>query len=177
MKIDVNSPDFEKAWRMVSEALLQLIQSTGTTPPVFHTQASSTDLRQSADQPNPTATAPASPAADHTKSETKYAVTPIRQPDGSYIFKKPKVECQTDSTFKLTIYTDDTCKIEIRDSNDKDYRQGLKDSLRERLPAAVGTFTGSISPDGPIRTIKPGKGEVVNKFIIRIVEPLEAEFK
>ena len=97
----------------------------------------------------------------------------MKQGDGSYIFKNMKDEQQTESTFKVTRYTDGSCEYELCELEGES-RQIFKDNLSYRLPAAVGKFVGEITADNSITTVRKGKG-IVDGRSVKITEPLEAK--
>lgn len=175
MAVNINSPEFANAWRTVSEALLAHFQggSFAAQPPVPQP-----DIQQPANdatwQPA-VVTPPNLPPQTATKEveSVRYAGSPVKQADGSYIFKNMKAERQSESTFKVTKYTDGSCEYELCELEGES-RQFFKDNLSYRLPAAVGKFVGEITADNSITTVRKGKG-VVDGRSVKITEPLEAK--
>jgi len=178
MAISINSPEFEKAWKMVSEALLAHIQGGGKInindiavggDSIGNDSINST-VGRNVDERKP------EPACSSVEQlDVRYAACPIRQTDGSYMFKNLKEECQFESTFKITRYKDGTCEFELCDLQGE-ARQIFKDNQSERLPSAVGVAIGEISADNRIVNVKPGKG-VTSGRSIKILVPLEVEFR
>lgn len=170
MSININSPEFAAAWRLVSEALLSHLQSgesiniKGITP---------VDLPA-----GNVITEPINPKnhlGNKQVDDIRYAACPVRQADGSYTLKNLKEERQSESTFKITRYTDGTCEFELCDLQGE-ARQIFKDNQSDRMPSAVGTAMGEITSDNKIVNVKPGKG-VVDGRSVKITEPLLVEFK
>lgn len=172
MAIDIKSPEFANAWRIVSEALLQHLQNGGTIANV-----PSTPNVEAPAVSTPVTTPVAAPAAAQPRTQLPpvYANGPVLQPDSSYRFKGLKDERQDSSIYKITKYSDGTCDIEICELS-ADALKFLCDNMGAAMPSAVGTITGSVTDQGRFYTIKPGKGIVDGKQV-RVVEPLEAEFK
>lgn len=181
MAIDIKSPEFANAWRLVSEALLQFVQNGGQVTNLGNLGDTVADVSASISQPT-------SPTQPHTNQSTivtnqenktkigdRYAACPIRQQDGSYILKNLKDERQPESTFKITRYSDGTCDIELCDLQGE-ARQIFKDTKSERMPSAVGTIIGDITADKRIVNTKLGKG-IIDGRSVRITEPLEVEFQ
>lgn len=170
MSISINSPEFAAAWRLVSEALLSHLQSgesiniKGITP---------VDLPAGNVITEPIN--PKNPLGNKQVEDIRYAACPVRQADGSYTLKNLKEERQSESTFKITRYTDGTCEFELCDLQGE-ARQIFKDNQSDRMPSAVGTAMGEITSDNKIVNVKPGKG-VVDGRSVKITEPLVVEFK
>lgn len=181
MAIDINSQEFANAWRLVSEALLQFIQSGGQISDLNKLGNQIADVSAPMEQPTSASQAntiqPSVATNQVTKSkiDDRYAARPVRQQDGSYILKNLKDERQPESTFKITRYSDGTCDIELCDLQGE-ARQIFKDTKSERMPAAVGTIIGDITADKRIVNTKPGKG-IIDGRSVRITEPLEVEFQ
>lgn len=179
MAVDINSPEFANAWRLVSETLLRHLQNggrilnPGNQPDIII----DTDI----DQPHtgvdvkPVTPPPTPIEKNKTKIGDRYAACPVRQSDGSYILKNLKDERQEGSTFKITRYSDGTCDIELCDLQGE-ARQIFKDTKSERMPSAVGKIIGDITPDKRIVNRKLGKG-IIDGRSVRIIEPLEVEFQ
>ena len=148
MAVNINSPEFANAWRTVSEALLAYIQGgnfAAQQPPVQQSL-----VQQSANgavAPHEVVTPPNLPPQAATKEieSVRYASSPVKQADGSYIFKNMKAEQQPESTFKVTRYTDGSCEYVLCELEGES-RQFFKDTLSYRLPAAVGKITSGILP-------------------------------
>lgn len=170
MSISINSPEFAAAWRLVSETLLSHLQNGGTiniggmTP----VQPTVRDITTEPIKPQPIVT-------NKQVEDIRYAACPIRQADGSYTLKNLKEERQSESTFKITRFTDGSCEFELCDLQGE-ARQIFKDNQSDRMPSAVGTVMGEITSDNKIVNVKPGKG-VVDGRSVRITEPLVVEFK
>lgn len=181
MAIDINSPEFANAWRLVSEALLQFVQNGGQIANLGNLDSAVAGVSVSQTQPislNQSDTSPAITVTNQgnkTKICDRYAACPARQQDGSYILKNLKDERQLESTFKITRYSDGTCDIELCDLQGE-ARQIFKDTKSERLPSAVGTIIGEITAEKRIVNTKPGKG-IIDGRSVRIIEPLEVEFQ
>ena len=101
MAVNINSPEFANAWRIVSEALLAYIQggSFAVQPPV--PQPSVQQPANGAAESSVAVTPPDLPpqAAAKEVDNVRYASCPVKQGDGSYIFKNMKAEQQPESTF------------------------------------------------------------------------------
>lgn len=173
--ISVKSPEFARAWRIVSEALLGLIQNGGLDDLIGAIKKP--DIIEPEEYSPIQETEPIfeSPIEERKKvRDVRYAVCPLKRREGGYILKNLKETKQDESTFKITRYMDDTCDIEICELTPEDL-QILKDNIKDRLPDEVGIVSGEITKDKRVRNIKPGKGLIVGKSI-KIIEPLEAEF-
>lgn len=171
MSVNINSPEFAAAWRLVSETLLAHIQGGGSIKISSNSSEGvipEVEILSSQNQATP-------PVFNKQKESVRYAACPVRQADGSYMLKNLKEECQSESTFKITRYTDGSCIFELCDLQGE-ARQIFKDNQSDRMPAAVGSVTGEITPDNKIVNVKPGKG-VVDGRSIKIIEPLIVEFK
>lgn len=181
MAIDIKSQEFANAWRLVSEALLQLIQNGGQLSNLNNLGNQIVDVSApleqlaSPSQPNTIQSSVVTNQETKTKIDDRYAARPVRQQDGSYILKNLKDERQPESTFKITRYSDGTCDIELCDLQGE-ARQIFKDTKSERMPSAVGTIIGDITADKRIVNTKPGKG-IIDGRSVRITEPLEVEFQ
>lgn len=181
MATDINSQEFANAWRLVSEALLQFVQNGGQFSNFGNQCSATADAPASLSQTSSSRqsqTNPQSPALNQesrTKADDRYAACPVRQTDGSYILKNLKEECQPESTFKITRYTDGTCDIELCNLKGE-ARQIFKDSKSERMPSAVGTVIGEITAEKRIVNTKLGKG-IIDGRSVRIIDPLEVEFQ
>lgn len=170
MSISINSPEFAAAWRLVSEALLSHLQSGGSINIVGVTTA---DPKGGDIITEPIK--PQSPVVNKQVEDVRYAACPVRQADGSYTLKNLKEERQSESTFKITRFTDGSCEFELCDLQGE-ARQIFKDNQADRMPSAVGTVMGEITSDNKIVNVKSGKG-VVDGRSVKITEPLVVEFK
>lgn len=166
MSICINSPEFAAAWRLVSEALLSHLQSGGSINIVGVTPAEPIE--------GGVIIEPIKPQSKQVE-DIRYAACPVRQADGSYTLKNLKEERQSESTFKITRFTDGSCEFELCDLQGE-ARQIFKDNQADRMPSAVGTAMGEITSDNKIVNVKPGKG-VVDGRSVKITEPLVVEFK
>lgn len=171
MAVNINSPEFANAWRIVSEAILASLQNGGSIeiPPIHINETENHQQKDTKEAPI------ISEEKAKEVSEIRYANCPIKQLDGSYLLKNLKDEPQTESTYKLTIYTDGTCIFELCNLKGE-ARQIFKDNQSDRMPSGVGKSIGELTADGSITTIKAGKG-IRNGRSVRITEPLEVEFK
>lgn len=179
MIVSINSPQFADAWRTVSESLLAYLQSGGLnnvpTGPIVNnsSQPASSETRHS--KPSATQQPVVETRNVKTISDERYATCPVRQADGSYIFKNLKAEKQDESTYKIIRYTDGTCEYELCNLTGE-ARQIFKDNKEARMPSAVGVLIGEIGEDNPICNQQKGKG-IAEGRSVRIVEPLTVEFK
>jgi hypothetical protein len=172
MSISINSQEFAAAWRLVSETLLAHIQGGGT----IVLDSNSSDNTAGVVNNAPQYVVPITHPTDNKQvNDIRYAACPVRQADGSYTLKNLKEERQSESTFKITRYTDGSCEFELCDLQGE-ARQIFKDNKADRLPSAVGTVSGEITSDNKIHNVKPGKG-VVDGRSVKITEPLVVEFK
>lgn len=192
MAIDKNSPEFVAAfemvmdaiWERIKEALLEWIQNGGNFPkneilkelhnviPSIRTEAVENEREKDAEKD-------ISNVEKNAKckeiEDIRYASCPKRESDGSYSLKNLKEERQAESTFKVIRYADGTCEFELCDLQGES-RQIFKDNQAERMPSAVGIAKGQISADNKIVNIKRGTG-IVNGRSVKVIEPLEVEFK
>lgn len=173
----INSPEFAQAWRFVSECLLEFFQQGGaqslTSSQDFNSATGST---LSPSQDNASTEQAIKPEPVRTLKEIRYAAVPIRLSDNNYMFKNLKDEVQPQaSTYKIEMYTDGSCEFELC-ALDVEARQIFKDNQSERMPTTVGSSKGELTSDCQIITIKKGRG-VVDGRSVRILEPLEVEFK
>lgn len=181
MAIDINSQEFANAWRLVSEAMLQFVQNGGQISNFGSQESAFADIYNSSSPTTSSAQSQTNPQqlVSSTEGKTKigdrYAACPIRQQDGSYIFKNLKDERQPESTFKITRYSDETCDIELCDLQGE-ARQIFKDTKSERMPSTVGAIIGEITADKRIVNTKLGKG-IIDGRSVRIIKPLEVEFQ
>lgn len=175
MAVDIRSQEFATAWRVVSEALLAALQggefklsdvvsvvdSVGVEParPI-----ESIRPQKVSEEPQ-----------RRTVNNIVYAVNPVKQQNGTYLFKNLKEEKQDNSIYKITRYTDGSCEFELCDLQGE-IKQIFKDSLANVMPSSVGTYEGEITAESYIKTIISGKG-VEDGRSVRITEPLKAEFK
>ncbi len=172
MAVNINSPEFANAWRTVSEALLAYFQGGNFVA------VQQLDVQQPANDTteHPAVVTPPNlppQAAAKEVASVRYASCPVKQGDGSYIFKNMKAEQQPESTFKVTRYTDGSSEYELCELEGES-RQIFKNNLSYRLPAAVGKFVGEITADNNITTVRKGKG-IVDGRSVKITDPLEAK--
>lgn len=176
MATDINPQEFAKAWRTVSEYLLQVILKIASTNPAAVAPLPPAPPAEGNDATSPSCQEVVrTPKASPEPKDTRYATCPIRQPDNTYVFKHLKDEKKENSIFKIIRYTDDSCEITVCDLC-AEARQTLKDTRAETMPSAVGTIVGDITADSKIVNLRPGKG-VLDGRLVRIIEPLEVEFK
>ncbi|MDE5956976.1 MAG: hypothetical protein K2G78_01555 [Muribaculaceae bacterium] len=176
MPTDINPQEFAKAWRTVSEYLLQAILNISTTDPAAGVPLPPATPAEGDDATQPSCQEVAqTPKASSEPKDTRYATCPIRQSDNTYVFKHLKDEKKENSIFKIIRYTDGSCEITVCDLC-AEARQTLKDTRAETMPSAVGTIIGDITADSKIVNIRPGKG-LFDGRLVRIIEPLEVEFK
>ncbi len=173
MIVRIDSPEFANAWRTVSESLLAFLQGGNVTSAPTPTPSQNEELidRVTVSQP----VTPQPPKQEKTIQDTRYANCPIRQVDGSYMFKNLKDEEQTESTYKIIRYSDGSCEFELCNLQGE-ARQIFKDNKANRMPAAVGTLIGEITAESTITTTKRGTG-IQDGRSVKIIDPLEVEFK
>ena len=109
---------------------------------------------------------------------TRYVVTPIKQEDGSYIFKNLKDEQQNASTFRIKIFSDNHCEFELCEIMGDP--QVFKDNMQERMPSGVCHTEGKLTADCQFVTLKPGEGIFIttsNNRYVKILKPLEVKFE
>lgn len=169
--IDINSQEFERAWFMVAQALLEDMRrrSGGVAAPV--------SAPAPATVPAPTATptvAAAAPAAAAPagQSETFYASGPVG--GTTFKFKNLKREKDEDSRYVIQRYPDGTCTFELCQF-DKQYYSQFMVAITSNMPASVGEYTGMLTPDGGIKNITPGTGQGDARSVV-IKSPLKVEF-
>ncbi len=172
MAVNVNSPEFANAWRLVSEALLEYIQSGGGTQAAMPSVLKECNLKNREPVQDDTT---AAVRVDKTIQEVRFAICPIRQDDGSYIFKNLKDSMQEESTYKITRYADGSCEFELCDLQGEQ-RQLFKDNQTYRMPKEVGSSVGEITRDNVIVTTKKGQGKMEGHSVL-IIKPLIVEFK
>lgn len=174
MAVSIKSKEFADAWRLVSEALLYQIQNGGGIGmPIESAQV----------EVNVPASAPEVPVGETTSPQTeartvdneRYVACPIRQPDNTYLFKNLKEDRQDESTYKVIRYTDGTCEFQLLNLTGEQ-RQIFKDNIFDRMPGAVGQWSGELTAESTINMVRAGKG-VVRGRSIQIIEPLVVEFK
>lgn len=177
MIFDIKSKEFAEAWRTVSESLLNYLQN-GQSIVMSGGQSSSTASSDGRSGDTPLISVPPIPDAVRKESEIRYASGPMGNATNGYIFKGIglKVEKQPNSMYKIIKYSDGTCEFTMCENLDAESRQLFKDSQSTTMPPAVGHAVGEITDTNKIVNIKPGRG-VVDGRSIKIVEPLEVEFK
>lgn len=170
MAIDTNSQEFANAWRLVSESLLQFVQSGSLISNSDNSGGAVVDESTSIVSPLPIV----ANQEVKTKIATRYASFPIRQQDGSYILKNLKDEKQTASIFEITIYSDETCDIKVWEKLEEETFHFL--TSRVESPGGVLKIEGNIKKEQcSIRTIEPGKG-IKDGRSVRVIEPPKVEF-
>lgn len=175
MAYSINSEEFAKAWRIVSESLLATLQSLDSSSIHMSSEPQRTDIAY--DRPNhfeDVNTTKEVPAK--TEKDTVFANCPISDGEGGFLFKNLKAEESDQSTFKIIRYTDDTAEFEIREDLSTEARQNLKDNLSNRLPSQVGSAEGLITEACKIINEVKGQGLREGRSI-RIVSPLKVVFK
>lgn len=179
MVVPINSPQFADAWRTVSESLLAYLQNGGLNSVSTTSFMNNGVQLTSSEMQQPASSEIRQPIADIKQSKAisdeRYATCPIRQADGSYIFKNLKAEKQDESTYKIIRYTDGTCEYELCNLTGE-ARQIFKDNKETRMPSAVGILIGEIGKDNPICNQQNGKG-IAEGRSVKILEPLTVEFK
>ena len=182
MSYKINSPEFAQAWRIVSDALLEYLQQGGTLPIVSSSPSQPDDHSDGTTQGNVADSyTDMTDVAGTQKRELvaiRYAVTPIKQEDGSYIFKNLKDEQQNASTFKIKIFSDDSCEFELCEIMGDP--QVFKDNMTERMPSEVCIkLGGDLTADCTFNILNPGKGIFIttnNSRFVKILEPLKVQF-
>lgn len=172
MAVDIRSQEFADAWKVVSEALLAALQGG---------EFKLSDVVSVVDSGGDETARPigsqivSEGSQRRTVNNIVYAVNPVKQQNGTYLFKNLKEEKQDNSIYKITRYTDGSCEFELCDLQGE-IKQFFKDSLANVMPSSVGTYEGEITAESYIKTIISGKG-VEDGRSVRITEPLKAEFK
>lgn len=171
MAVDIRSQEFADAWKVVSEALLAALQGGE-----FKLSDVVSVVGGDGDEPaKPISEIVSEGPQRRTVNNIVYAVNPVKQQNGTYLFKNLKEEKQDNSIYKITRYTDGSCEFELCDLQGE-IKQFFKDSLANVMPSSVGTYEGEITAESYIKTIISGKG-VEDGRSVRITEPLKAEFK
>lgn len=182
MAYNVKSKEFADAWRIVSEALLAMIQQGEFTLPTQlstdSTQESSTTNKPAAVDA-PTNEIPASAVevlCSRTPVETLYSAVPQKNEDGSYSFKRMKDE-RNKLFYRIFVYEDDTCEFELcpEIAGESENLQNLRDSASGSMPNTVCKVVGgSLDSDvNSIKTIRRGKGHKTGRFSCAIDSPCE----
>ncbi len=182
MSYKINSPEFAQAWRIVSDALLEYLQQGGTFPIDMSSSPSqpedhSDDATQGKVAESYTDMTDVASAQKRELVAIRYVVTPIKQEDGSYIFKNLKDEQQNASTFKIKIFSDNSCEFELCEIMGDP--QVFKDNMTERMPSEVCIKSGDLTADCTFKILHPGKGIFIttnNSRFVKILEPLKVQF-
>lgn len=176
MAYNLNSPEFARAWRIVSESLLAHFQGAAysatdgqpsTDIPVANPGAASHPAQVPADEP-------ARPAAAAQREELAklFAANPVPQPDGGYLFKNLVDEIQDKSVFTITKYSDGTATFTLcplAGSRLTSFINGRDDLM----PSSVGILEGTPTAGCSIVVTEPGTGKAQGKSI-RVLTPLRA---
>ncbi len=179
--IRVNSPEFAKMWRIMSECLLEMVQGLAATmysdvssprPQTEAPSATDTDTYASpaAAQRMETSTTPAREGV-----ETRYAINPLPDGNGNFLFKGLRDEKSPEAIFRIVRFSDDTYEFSLCEDISLDARQNLKTNPNW-LSKMVAQVEGEITSDCRIINIAPGKGEKSGRSV-KITAPLKAQFK
>ncbi len=180
MAYNLNSPEFARAWRIVSESLLAHFQgaaysATDVQPSQDVPVANSGAAPQHAPQPAQVPAAEtARPAATAQREELAklFAANPVPQADGGYLFKNLVDEIQEKSVFTITKYSDGTATFTLCPLT------GLKltsfiNGHNDLMPSSVGILEGTPTAGCSIVVTEPGTGKAQGKSI-RVLTPLRA---
>lgn len=180
MAYNLNSPEFARAWRIVSESLLAHFQgaaysATDAQPspdvPVANPGAAPHTAPHPAQVPN---AEPARPAAAAQREELAklFAANPVPQADGGYLFKNLVDEIQDKSVFTITKYSDGTATFTLCPLTGPKLTSFIngRDDL---MPSSVGILEGTPTAGCSIVVTEPGTGKAQGKSI-RVLTPLRA---
>lgn len=178
MAYNLNSPEFARAWRIVSESLLAHFQgaaycATAAEPSPDAPSTNSGAAPQHAPQPAQVPAAEtARPAAQREELAKLFAANPVPQPDGGYLFKNLVDEIQDKSVFTITKYSDGTATFTLCPLT------GLKltsfiNGHNDLMPSSVGILEGTPTAGCSIVVTEPGTGKAQGKSI-RVLTPLRA---
>ncbi|MGN0222926.1 MAG: hypothetical protein ACI4AM_02745 [Muribaculaceae bacterium] len=182
MSYNVKSKEFADAWRIVSEALLAMIQQGNVSLP---SQLLTGSNSGSTTTDNP---AVVDTASDHipdtdvevvsyrTAVETLYSAVPLKNEDGTYSFKRMRSD-RDNHFYRIFVYDDDSCEFELCTelSSDKESEnlQNLRDSVSNSMPEGVcQVVAGKLNSDvKSIRIACRGKCHKTGRFSCVIDTP------
>lgn len=180
MAYNLNSPEFARAWRIVSESLLAHFQgaaycATAAEPspdtPSTNPGAAPQPASQSAQVP---AAETARPTATAQREELAklFAANPVPQPDGGYLFKNLVDEIQDKSVFTITKYSDGTATFTLCPLTGPKLTSFIN-GHNDLMPSSVGILEGTPTAGCSIVVTEPGTGKAQGKSI-RVLTPLRA---
>ena len=180
MAYNLNSPEFARAWRIVSESLLAHFQgaaysATDAQPSPDIPSTNSVAAPQPAPQP---AQVPAAETARPTAAPQReelaklFAANPVPQADGGYLFKNLVDEIQDKSVFTITKYSDGTATFTLCPLTGPKLVSFIN-GHNDLMPSSVGILEGTPTAGCSIVVTQPGTGKAQGKSI-RVLTPLRA---
>ena len=181
MEYNIKSPEFAKAWRIVSEALLAYLQQGGTLPSVVPLEtAEDTFTVPAPAQEETPVTAQGEPSdAPRTVLETMYSTGPNQREDGKHVFRVRGLrdERKPNHLYQIIIYSDNTCEFDLCQPSEDDSTSDFRSYINmELVKDSAVSHVGELTATCQITTIQKGKGVKDDREIL-ITEPLKIEFK